>query len=204
MRGLSNLRKTLIFVVSLVAVSSAAARVDSPATVIEGFHASLLEVMREAETLGVRGRYDRLAPHIEEAFNLSLMIRIASGSFWRKASAPQREQLVAAFKNISVGTYAHRFDGYSGQVFELVAEKPGPRGTHLVETRIVSPGESPVSLTYVTLNFQGRWRIVDVLLENGISELAVRRSEYRRVLKSDGVEGLIAVLNDKADKLIRP
>ena len=188
----------------LLVASSAAARVDSPTTVIVSFHASLLEVMKEAETLGARGRYDRLAPHIEDAFDLSRMIRIASGSFWRKASARQREQLVAAFKNISVGIYAHRFDGYSGQVFELVGEKPGPRGTRLVETRIVSPGESPVPITYVTLNSQGRWRIVDVLFENGISELAVRRSEYRHVLKSDGFEGLITVLNDKADDLIRP
>ena len=47
-----------------------------------------------------------------------------------------------------------------------------------------------------------RWRIVDILLDNDISELAVRRSEYRRVLKKEGVDALIATLNNKADGLV--
>ena len=103
---------------------------------------------------------------------------------------------------MSVSTYANRFDGYSGQVFEIVDQRPGPQKTVLVKTRIVSPGDSPVRLTYVVKEFEGQWRIVDILLDNDISELAVRRSEYRRLLKNNGVDGLIATLNDKADGLV--
>ena len=47
----------------------------------------------------------------------------------------------------------------------------------------------------------GAWRIVDVLLDSSISELAVRRSEYARVLRKDGIDGLIATLGEKADAL---
>ena len=43
-----------------------------------------------------------------------------------------------------------------------------------------------------------------MLLDAGISELAVRRSEYRRVLKTGGVDGLIETLNRKADQLLNP
>jgi ABC-type transporter MlaC component len=32
----------------------------------------------------------------------------------------------------------------------------------------------------------------------GISELAVRRSEYRRILKNSGIDGLISILNSKS------
>ena len=49
--------------------------------------------------------------------------------------------------------------------------------------------------------FKNDWKIVDVLAE-GISELAVRRSEYRNVLKTRGVDGLAAVLDKKADGLV--
>ena len=49
---------------------------------------------------------------------------------------------------------------------------------------------------------KGRWRIVDVLLDGSISELAMRRSEYRRVLKKNGVDGLIQTLNSKAAQLV--
>ncbi|MEK9723668.1 MAG: ABC transporter substrate-binding protein, partial [Rhodospirillaceae bacterium] len=58
-----------------------------------------------------------------------------------------------------------------------------------------------VPLTYVTREVQGAWRIIDVLVDAGISELAVRRSEYRLILKTDGIDGLITVLGDKASAL---
>ncbi len=180
----------------------AAAQEDPARTVIQRFQQSLLAVMKEAESLGVTGRYQRLQPIIEEAFHLPLMIRVATGSFWKKADEEQRSRLVAAFQRLSVSTYANRFDGYSGQVFEIVDQRPGPQKTVLVKTRIVSPGDSPVRLTYVVKEFEGQWRIVDILLDNDISELAVRRSEYRRLLKNNGVDGLIATLNDKADGLV--
>ena len=180
----------------------AAAQEDPARTVIQRFQQSLLAVMKEAESLGVTGRYQRLQPIIEEAFHLPLMIRVATGSFWKKADEEKRSRLVAAFQRLSVSTYANRFDGYSGQVFEIVDQRPGPQKTVLVKTRIVSPGDSPVRLTYVVKEFEGQWRIVDILLDNDISELAVRRSEYRRLLKNNGVDGLIATLNDKADGLV--
>lgn len=180
----------------------AAAQEDPARTVIQRFQQSLLAVMKEAKSLGVTGRYQRLQPRIEEAFHLPLMIRIATGSFWKKADKEQRSRLVAAFKRLSISTYANRFDGYSGQVFEIVGQRPGPQKTVLVKTRIVSPGDSPARLTYVVKEFKGQWRIVDILLDNDISELAVRRSEYRRLLKKKGVDGLIATLNDKAAGLV--
>ncbi len=194
--------KVLLFLAGVLTALPAAAQEDPARTVIQRFQKSLLAVMKEAKSLGVTGRYQRLQPRIEEAFHLPLMIRVATGSFWRKADKEQRARLVAAFKRLSISTYANRFDGYSDQVFEIVDQRSGPQKTVLVKTRIVSPGDSPARLTYVVKEFKGQWRIVDILLDNDISELAVRRSEYRRLLKQKGVDGLIATLNDKADGLV--
>ncbi len=194
--------KVLLFLAGVLTALPAAAQEDPARTVIQRFQKSLLAVMKEAKSLGVTGRYQRLQPRIEEAFHLPLMIRVATGSFWRKADKEQRSRLVAAFKRLSVSTYANRFDGYSGQVFKIVDQRPGPQKTVLVKTRIVSPGDSPARLTYVVKEYKGQWRIVDILLDDDISELAVRRSEYRRLLKQKGVDGLIATLNDKADELV--
>ena len=194
--------KVLLFLSAVLTALPAAAEEDPATAVIQRFQQSLLAVMKEAESLGVTGRYQRLQPKIEEAFHLPLMIRVATGSFWRRADKEQRSRLVAAFKRLSISTYANRFDGYSGQVFEIVDQRPGPQKTVLVKTRIVSPGDSPARLTYVVKEYKGQWRIVDILLDNDISELAVRRSEYRRLLKKNGVDGLIATLNDKAAGLV--
>ncbi|MCH7957039.1 MAG: ABC transporter substrate-binding protein [Proteobacteria bacterium] len=194
--------KVLLLLAGVLTALPAAAQEDPARAVIQRFQENLLAVMKEAKSLGVTGRYQRLQPRIEEAFHLPLMIRVATGSFWRKADKEQRSRLVAAFKRLSISTYANRFDGYSGQVFEIVDQRPGPQKTVLVKTRIVSPGDSPARLTYVVKEYKGQWRIVDILLDNDISELAVRRSEYRRLLRQKGVDGLIATLNDKADGLV--
>jgi NAD(P)-dependent dehydrogenase (short-subunit alcohol dehydrogenase family) len=45
------------------------------------------------------------------------------------------------------------------------------------------------------------WRISDIYLDGAISEVATRRSEFAAILKNDGIDGLIAALNRKADIL---
>lgn len=177
----------------------------APATASEligAFHDGLLAVMKEANALGIKGRYDRLASRIERSFNLPLMIQVAAGSYWQKASPEQVTRLVAAFSRLSISTYASNFDGFSGESFETRGEKQGPQNTTLVSTRIVKATGSPVEIIYVTRQTKGEWRILDVVVDSGISELAVRRSEYRSVLQSGGVDGLIATLNAKADQLL--
>ena len=41
----------------------------------------------------------------------------------------------------------------------------------------------------------------DIYLDGAISEVATRRSEFAAILRADGVDGLIAALNRKADML---
>jgi len=45
------------------------------------------------------------------------------------------------------------------------------------------------------------WLISDISLDGAISEVATRRSEFAAILRSDGIDGLIAALNRKADIL---
>ncbi len=194
--------KVLAFLFVLVAAGPAGAAEVEPRVLVERFQGNLLAVMKEAETLGVKGRYDRLVSSIEETFYLPLMIRIASGPYWKGADQTQRSRLISAFRRMSVSKVATLFDAYSGETFEAIGEKPGPQNTLLVKTRIVIPEKPSVNLTYVAKTIKERWRLIDIIIDNGISELSVRRSEYRRVLQKEGIDGLIAILNKKADELI--
>jgi phospholipid transport system substrate-binding protein len=172
-----------------------------PAAVVDGFHETLLDVMKRAEALGIEGRYRVLAPRVEETFDLQRMIRVAAGSRWTKASPAEREALLKAFTRLSVATYASRFSGYSGESFETLGERPGPRDTVLVETRIVRSNDPPVTLTYVLEKTGDRWRVIDILLGGSVSELAMRRSEYRN-LGGGTAAGLAATLDAKAGELM--
>lgn len=159
--------------------------------------------MKNAQVLGIKGRYRNLEPRITTSFHLARMIAIASGRHWRKSSPEQRLDLVRAFRRFSVGTYAKQFSSYSGETFETTGAKAGPRKTVLVNTWLKRKSDSPVKITYVVKKYDTAWRIIDVVVAGGISQLAVRRSEYAATLKKGGIAALIRVLNKKADSLVR-
>ena len=160
--------------------------------------------MKRAEEIGIKGRFALLEPQIARNFDIRLMIALASGTYWRKATPETRKRLADSFLKFSAATYAARFTGFSGESFETVSTRKGPRGTQLVRTRLNLADGDSVPLIYVTRLRGDKWLIADILLEDGISEIAIRRSEYRNVLRKDGITALIRLLDDKTRKLLGP
>ena len=200
--GVARFRLAGLIVVGLLINPSTPFSAE-PNEVIESFHAALILVMKNAGNTSRNLRYNTLEPEIEKAFNLPYMIRITAGSRWKRANAKDKKDLTIAFKRMSVATYVSRFEGYSGQKFQTLKIRSGRKGTRLVDTLLFSPGDKPVKLTYVMRRFDNDWRIVDVLLDEGISEMAMRMSEYRATLRSKGADGLAKALNKKAGKLMK-
>ena len=186
---------------SVAGLSSALAAASAPEQVIERLHASLLEVMRSADELGYEGRYQQLEPVLEQSYDFPLMLRIALGPTWRELDDRQRAELIELFTDMSVANYAARFDGYTGERFEILGEEPGPRDAVLVRSRIVPADDEPVELNYLLREFEDGWRIIDVLLDARYSELARQRAEFAAVLRSGGVPDLVATLERKIAQL---
>ena len=181
---------------SLAAVT---ARAENPAAVVEGFHNTLLEIMRNAPRLGVRGRYDRLAPVMSQVFDLVTMTRIAVGPPWTAFTATDQAALSEAFSRWSIATYAARFDGFSGETFSTQGVQATPNGDQLVRTTLNrTGGQEPVVLSYLLRN----GRVVDVYLTGTISELASRRSEFAGLIREGGAPRLLAELQRRITALL--
>jgi phospholipid transport system substrate-binding protein len=58
-----------------------------------------------------------------------------------------------------------------------------------------------VKLDYRLRAADGDWKIVDVYLNGTVSELALRRSEYSSLIKREGLEALLAALDEHIDSL---
>ncbi len=175
----------------------AAAAEEAPSDIVGRLNAVLLEVMQQADELGFSGRYDRLAPVLSEAFNFPMMARVSVGRHWRKLENSDRDRLVDAFGRMSIATFAARFDGYSGERFEVLGERPAPRKAILVRNRLIKNDGEAVPINYLLKSEQGRWRVVDVFLDAKYSELAMKRSEYGSVIKNAGFDELIRSLDEK-------
>ena len=102
---------------------------------------------------------------------------------------------------MTAATYAGRFEGYSGQHFEIDGVEDAGRDTLLVRARVVSPNEDDVTINYRLHETGGEWKVIDVYLNGTVSELALRRSEYGTVLKRDGFDELIATIEGKTREI---
>ena len=104
---------------------------------------------------------------------------------------------------MTIATYANRFDGFSGQSFEIDPEVQ-PRNTgRIVRTKIVRPKDEPVTLNYLMRGAGDTWKVVDIYLSGTISELATQRSEFSAILKAGGPAALIESLRQQIDRLMK-
>jgi phospholipid transport system substrate-binding protein len=191
------LAAAMIVSAGLLLPGAPAAAGETPQAVAEQVDAALLEAMRNAETLGYQGRYKLLAPVLETSFDFPFMARVSVGRYWRKMDEAQKATLVESFARLSIATFAARFDGYSGETFQVLGQEEGVRGTILVVNHLIKSDGEPIAINYLMRETEGRWRIVDIYLKATFSELAIKRSEYTSVYKRDGFARLIEIMEAK-------
>lgn len=169
-----------------------------PEVLIADFNATLLTVMRDAKALKYAGRRDVLRKQLTDVYHLPVMARIAVGAHWRKLAPAQQVTLVTHFSQLTLATYASRFNGWSGEKFEMRGVQPVRNKTVLVKTAIIRPNDAPVEINYLMRKFEAGWKVIDVFLKESYSELATKRSEYSSVLRRQGFDALIRQLDAKA------
>ena len=167
---------------------------------VQGLYEVLLSTMKNGRILGQSGRFTQLDPVIRRSFDIASMARLSVGPTWASLSDAQRQQMTESFARYISATYADRFDSYAGQKLEVTGEQPAPAGV-MVKSQIIKANGEPVKVDYMMRRTGDGWLISDIYLDGANSEVATRRSEFATILRNEGIDGLIAALNRKADIL---
>ena len=167
---------------------------------VQGLYDVLLSTMKNGRTLGQSGRITQLEPVIRRTFDIPSMARLSVGSSWAPLSEAQRQQVTESLGRYIATIYADRFDSYAGQKLQVIGEQPNAGGV-TVRSQIIKANGEAVSVDYLMHRNGDVWLISDIYLDGAISEVATRRSEFAAILKNDGIDGLIAALNRKANIL---
>jgi phospholipid transport system substrate-binding protein len=167
---------------------------------VQGLYEALLTTMKNGRTLGQSGRFTQLEPVIRRTVDIPSMARLSVGPSWASLTEAQRQQVTESFGRYISAIYADRFDSYAGQKLQVIGEQPAAAGI-MVHSQIVKANGEPVNVDYMMRRNGDSWLISDIYLDGAISEVATRRSEFAAIVKSQGIDGLIAALNRKADIL---
>jgi phospholipid transport system substrate-binding protein len=164
--------------------------------VVARLHEALIKAMRESGSLGYKGRYELLAPVIGQTHDLDFIARTSLGANWTQLSPEQQQTFIDVFRKLSIGTYAGWFKDYDGERFEFVEQQQMPREQVMVRSKLVPLKGEPVRFDYILRHGKEGWRIVNILAD-GVSDLALKRVEYRAILQRDGFPTLIDMLRKK-------
>ena len=179
----------------------AVAGATEPAGVIQALYDTLLDTMKNGQTLGFEGRFQKLEPAIHQAFDVATMCKIAIGPAWTSMPTDKKNALLVSFDKYLVSTYAARFKKFSGQQFQVGAAKPAPGDRMLVESKLVKSDGEPVELNYLMRKNDAGWQVIDIYLAGAISQMTQMRSEFSEPLHKGGVDGLIQQLDQKSKAL---
>jgi phospholipid transport system substrate-binding protein len=135
----------------------------------------------------------KVLPH----FSFVSMTSLAVGQNWRKASAEQKTRLAEEFKTLLVRTYASALAAYSDQKLDFRPLRAKPTDTDVtVQVRVLQTGAQPVPIDYSMEKTAAGWKVYDVMV-GGVSLVANYRTEFANVVRTSGIDGLIASLAAK-------
>ncbi len=150
---------------------------------IQALDQGLLAAMKAGKQTPFAQRFAALAPVIDRAFDLPVILQSSVGLRWSALPPADQQRLLEAFRKFTISSYVANFDQFGGETISIAPESRTIGQDQVVGTRLVSGGET-TPIDYVMRNGPNGWRAVDVLLNGSISQVAVNRSDWRALLAS--------------------
>ena len=125
------------------------------------------------------------------------MTAIAVGRAWRDASPAQREQLIAAFKQLLIRTYSGAVSSARDVKLQFKPTRASEQDTDvIVRSMVVQPRGEPIELGYRLSKTANGWKVYDINILGAWITQTYRDSFTQEVNKS-GIDGLIKSLEAK-------
>ncbi|HEY8520788.1 MAG TPA: ABC transporter substrate-binding protein [Gammaproteobacteria bacterium] len=172
---------------------------DTPDATVRSLHEGLVALATEEPDASVERRYEVLEPLVEATHDLPYIAEFTIRRQWRELSSDDRARFLDAFERLSVMTYASRFTGLNERSFERQeASVDGPQAQ--VQAAVRRADGSSVPLEYLLREGEDGWKIINILAD-GVSDLALKRAEYQRVLADGTIDDLIRHLEEQIARL---
>lgn len=124
-------------------------------------------------------------------FDFNRMTQLAVGKHWPRATAKQKQALVAEFRNLLVRTYSTSLTAFSNQTVEFKPLVLKPADTDVtVRMEIRQPGSQPLPIDYSMYKTSFGWKVYDVAID-GVSLVTNYRASFSSSIRQSGIDGLI-------------
>lgn len=172
---------------------------SSPIPVIQGFDHALLRAMHNKQPGGFLTRYGILSPVIKKSFASGRIAQLLVGPDWKRFDTLEQKQLVILFEHYTIANYAHEFRRFHGETFKVIDTKRYP-DYQVVVTKLSQPSGKDHTFMYLMEPIQNQWKVVNIFVD-GVSNIALLRSQYLYIVRKNGPAGLLRYLHHEIIKL---
>ena len=178
---------------ALIAASSAVfAATEDAAQFVQRLGDQTIDTLR-APYLTLDERRDQFRGLLSQGFDIPFIGRFVIGRYWRGATSEQRGDYMALYSEFFLNTYTSRLGESDGQTFVVTGARAANAKDVVVRSLLNRAGGQPFVTDWRVRNFNGRYRVIDVMVE-GISLALTQRSEFASVARRGGLDGLLATL----------
>jgi phospholipid transport system substrate-binding protein len=190
----------VIFLTVTVSTTSYSNENAPEVLVVTKLHEKLLYTMQNGETLGHQVIIEELSNIIPSGFNLHLISQVVLGRHWAKLNEAEKKNFISVYTQLVIETYASTFNEYDGESFLYVSTENLNRGRKMVNTELHSANGEVVTLNYLMSQDNNKWMIISVIA-NGANDISIKRGEYADVIKLNGYDALLNLINKKLTKI---
>jgi len=139
---------------------------------------------------------------ISTMFDYGEMAKRSLGVNWRGRTKAEQKDFVNLFATLLENSYAGKIESYENQ--RIVYDKESIDGDYAeVKSRIVTAKRDEYSLDYRLMRQGNRWMVYDVVIE-GVSLVSNYRSQFQKIITSQGYGALVKKLRAKSDEIKAP
>ena len=132
---------------------------------------------------GIRRRpsQERFRQLFRQYFDVEACARFALGTYWRSATAPQRQEFVGLYEDYVVVGYSSALRALGGATFEVLGSQPDKEGV-IVSSRVQINDRAPIRVDWRLNPTNHGYKVTDVIV-NGISTASTQHSELVSVIQ---------------------
>ena len=127
---------------------------------------------------------------VKNSYDLEKMGKIIIGIDWKQMDTKTQKEFINVFKRFISVNYFRRFNKINELHFEHQTVTNIEDKFKLARVILTADNEK-LKIDYLLSFKNEKWKIFDVLIDGSISEVATKKSDFKKIIKEEGVSGLV-------------
>lgn len=130
------------------------------------------------------------------------MAKRSLGKHWNVRTPAEKKQFSELFATLLENSYASKIESYNNEKIVYIKEIVDEEHAE-IKSKVVTAARDEFTLDYRLFKQDGKWMVYDVVIE-GVSLVSNYRSQFNKIITSNGYDKLVKKLQSKNDELKAP